>query len=128
MSIDTYVETGEMFIRWGDRVIECYGVRIPWGRGEELQIVCVYRPPRTPLSELDRGNTERLVEALRGIEGKVVICGDFNLPGVDRDRNWSASEGQSRVLDMIGDKFWHQIVRGPTYRYWHHPGPVHHQL
>ena len=53
MSIDTYVETGEMFIKWGDRVIECYGVRIPWGRGEELQIFCVYRPPTTPLSELD---------------------------------------------------------------------------
>ena len=28
--------TGEMFIRGGDRVIECCGVRIPWGREEEL--------------------------------------------------------------------------------------------
>ena len=65
---------------------------------------------------------KRLVEALRGIEGRVVIC------GVDRDRNWSASEGQSRVLDMIGDKFWQQVVRGPTHRYWQHLGPVHHQL
>ena len=70
MSIDTYVETGEMFIRWGDRVIECYGVRIPWGRGEELQIICVYRPPTAPLIDMDTVNTERLVEALRGIEGK----------------------------------------------------------
>jgi len=37
VSIDTYVETGEMFIRWGDRVIECYGVRIPWGRGRSFR-------------------------------------------------------------------------------------------
>ena len=34
---------------------KCRGllVRIPWGRREEFQIVCVDRPPTTPLSELD---------------------------------------------------------------------------
>ena len=66
--------------------------------GEKLQIVCVYRPHTAPLSEMDRGNTERLVEALRGIERKVVIFGDFNLPGVDWDRNWSASKGGAGFL------------------------------
>ena len=83
--------------------------------GEVSDCLCL-QTIYSSLSEMDRGNTERLVEALRGIEGKVVICGDFNLPGVDWDRNWSASEGESRVLHMIGDKFWHQIVRGPTRR------------
>ena len=43
-----------------------------------------------------------------------MICCDFNLPGVDWD-SWSASEGESRVLDLLGDKFWHQVVRGPTH-------------
>ena len=110
------ISAGELTIRGSSKTIECCGVKIPWGRGEDLKLVCVYRPPLAPRSVLDRGNTERLVEALRGIEGKVVICGDFNLPGVDWERNWSASEGETMVLNMLDDKFWHQTVRGPTHR------------
>ena len=42
--------------------------------------------------------------------------GDFNLPGINWDRWWSASAGERMVLDTLGDMFWHQLVRGPTHR------------
>lgn len=49
-----------------------------------------------PGSQADRGNTERLWRLLRKQQGKVVICGDFNLPKVDRDRGWSKCAGELR--------------------------------
>ena len=64
------IHAGEMSIRGADSVIEYCGVSIPWGQGEELKLLCVYRPPTAPLSVLDRGNTERLVEALRALKGR----------------------------------------------------------
>ena len=64
------IPAGEMSIRGADSVIEYCGVSIPWGQGEELKLLCVYRPPTAPLSVLDRGNTERLVEALRALKGR----------------------------------------------------------
>ena len=35
--------------------------------------------------------------------------GDYNLPGVDWDRGWSASEGEMLVVDTFADKFWTHI-------------------
>ena len=64
------IPAGEMSIRGADSVIEYCGVSIPWGQGEELKLLCVYRPSTAPLSVLDRGNTERLVEALRALRGR----------------------------------------------------------
>ena len=38
--------------------------------------------------------------------------GDYNLPGVDWDRNWSDKEGERLVVDTLADVFWTQYVRG----------------
>ena len=117
-----YVKEGitaaELQLEGGDQVTECCGVTLPWGRGrgEELKVVLVYRPPVAPGSPADRGNTERLCNMLRTLGGRVVVCGDFNLPGVDWERGWSASEGERMVIDMLGDLFWHQLVTEPTHR------------
>ena len=53
---------------------------------------------------------------LRKQQGKVVICGDFNLPKVDRDRGWSKCAGERMVVDTLHDMFWHQLVKEPTHR------------
>ena len=82
---------------------------------KKLTLVLVYRPPRDPGSQADHGNTERLRELLKGLEGTVVTVGDYNLPGVDWDRSWSDSEGERLVVDTFSDKFWTQLIRGSTH-------------
>ena len=117
-----YVREGipatEMTLEGEDQVTECCGVSIPWGRGrgEVIRLVNVYRPPEMPGSQANGGNTERLCNLLKTLTGRVVVLGDFNLPGIDWDRWWSASAGERMLLDTVGDMFWHQLVREPTHR------------
>ena len=112
------IPAAELQLDGGDTVTECCGISIQWGRGrgESIKLVLVYRPPEAPGSQADGGNTARLCNLLRGLAGRVVVLGDFNLPGIDWDSWWSASAGERAVLDTFGDKFWHQLVRGPTHR------------
>ena len=42
-------------IAGGNTFTECAGISIPWGRGEILKLVLVYRPPAAPGSEADGG-------------------------------------------------------------------------
>ena len=76
----------------------------------------VYRPPRDPGSEADGGNTARLIQSLGTLEGNVVLFGDFNMQYIDWESNWSSRAGDTMLLDMPGDKVWHQVVREPTHR------------
>ena len=101
-----------------DMVTECCGIAIPCGRGEgeEMKIVLVYRPPGTPGGLGEGGNTERLCNLLRGLRGRTLVVGDFNLPHTDWDRGWSRCGGEMLVVDTVGDMFWSQLVRGPTHR------------
>ena len=102
-------------IAGGNTFTECAGISIPWGRGEILKLVLVYIPPTAPGSEADGGNTVRMCEVLSKLEGNVVTVGDFNMKGIDWDLGWSASAGENMLLDLVGDKFWTQLVRGPTH-------------
>ena len=57
----------------------------------------------------------RMCEVLSKLDGNVVTVGDFNMKGIDWDLRWSASAGENMLLDLVGDKFWTQLVRGPTH-------------
>jgi hypothetical protein len=46
----------------------------------------------------------------------VVVVGDFNMPGIDWVRGWSAREGERMLIDTVEDKFWSQMVTVPTHR------------
>ena len=48
-----------------------------------MKIVLIYRPPRSPFSENDDNNTAKLCSALNALTGRVLVFGDFNLPGID---------------------------------------------
>ena len=103
-----------------DRVTEMTSIKIPWGRGgqgkqEFLQVVLVYRPPRDPGSEKDGGNTERMYNVLNGLQGNVVVVGDFNLPSIDWDRNWAGAAREGGLIDLIENKFWTQHGQEPTH-------------
>ena len=91
-------------------VVECAGIEIPWGRKggghASLKVVIVYRPPMTPFSEHDAGNTAKLCAMLRSLQGKVLVLGDLNLPGINWKRHYSASAGEKVVLDVIQNQFW----------------------
>ena len=110
------ISAGELMLEGGNLVTECCGVTIPWGRGEELKLVLVYRPPETPGSPADGGNTSRLCSLLRTLGGQTVVIGDFNLPRIDWTRRWSPCAGERMVLDTVGDMFWEQMVHVPTHR------------
>ena len=103
-----------------DTVTEMTSVKVPWGKGgggkqEFLQVVLVYRPPRVPGSEEDGGNTERLYKVLGGLNGNVVVVGDFNMPGIDWENNWAGNVREEGLLDLVEKKFWVQHVLGPTH-------------
>ena len=102
-------------IEGAENCTECAGISVPWGGGEEIKLVMVYRPPTKPGSDVDGGNTARLCKSLSSLEGKVVLFGDFNMPGIEWEREWSANSGETMLLDLLADKFWQQIVRGPTH-------------
>ena len=110
----------KLVIRGADTCTECAGISVPWGgvghTQEWLNLVMVYRPPRNPGSEADGGNTARLVQSLGTLEGNVVIFGDFNMPDVDWEINWSSRAGDTMLLDLLGDKFWYQVVRKSNHR------------
>lgn len=102
-------------VEGGEEVTEMLVVGVTWGQ-EELNLCLVYRPPRVPGSQSDMGNTTRMVEALRRLEGPTVLFGDMNIPKVDWERHWSPCAGETMVLDLLGDKFWTQHIRGATHR------------
>ena len=110
------VTAAELHLEGGDQVTECSGISLPWGRGEDIKIVLVYRPPAAPGSPADAGNSARLCNLLRTLGGRVVVVGDFNMPGIDWERGWSAREGERMLTEMVEDKFWHQVVSEPTHR------------
>ena len=99
------ISAAELVLEGGDLVTECCGVTIPWGRGEEIKLVLVYRPPEIPGSPADGGKTERLCSLLRSLGGRVVVLGDFNLPKTDWTRGWSTCAGERMVVDTVGDMF-----------------------
>ena len=115
------LQASHLVIKGAEDCTECVGISVPWGKGrqsyrETLKLVMVYRPPRVPGSDADDGNTARLCQSLSSLEGKVMIFGDFNMPSIDWERSWSDCAGETLLLDLLGDKFWHQLVRGPTHR------------
>ena len=64
----------------------------------------------------DSGNTEKLVEIIRGLQGPVLLCGDLNLPDVSWDQLFAPAGVQQQVLDAVQDKFWTQVVDFPTHQ------------
>ena len=112
------ISAAELQLTGADQVTECCGITVPWGKGggEVIKLLLVYRPPEVPGSPGDQGNTGRLCDLLRRQSGRVVVCGDFNLPETDWERGWSPVGGEMMVIDLLGDMFWSQLVRGSTHR------------
>ena len=63
-------------VEGGEDVTEMLVVGVTWGQ-EELNLCLVYRPPRVPGSQSDMGNTARMVDALRRLEGPTVLFGEI---------------------------------------------------
>ena len=97
-----------------EAVLECAGIQLPWG-AENLKIVLIYRPSRSPFSENDDNNTAKLCLALNALSGRVLVFGDFNLPGIDWERLYSSNAGEKVVLDLFQNKFWSQHVEFNTH-------------
>ena len=77
---------------------------MPWFGGK-LSLVIAYRPPRHPGSIDDNGNTEKLADLIKGLQGPVLMCGDLNLPDVWWEQLSAPAGVQERVLEAVQDKF-----------------------
>ena len=88
-------------------------------RGERsedfLKLVLVYRPPREPFSTSDSNYTAKLCHMVKSLQGKSLIVGDFNFPGIDWESMHSDSPGERVFLNVIQDKFFTQHVDFPTH-------------
>ena len=109
-------------VEGGEDVTEMLVVRVTWGQ-EELNLCLVYRPPRVPGSQSDIGNTTRMVDARRMLQGPTVLFGDMNIPRVDWERHWSPCAGETMVLDLLGTSSGpitsgEQHIRGETLPPW----------
>ena len=96
-----------------DAFNQCCGVRIPWSNAKgELSLVLAYRPPRSPGE--DAGNTSKLCNVIKSLEGESLVIGDINLPGISWDVLHSDAAGRE-FLDTVQDKFMVQHVDFPTH-------------
>ena len=75
------------------------GIEIKGDKGVATSIYCVYRSPNS--SQL---NDEKLLEWMRRREGRYVMCGDFNYPGIKWDEGRSDVKGRD-FLEVIQSKF-----------------------
>ena len=78
-------------------------------------LVLVYRPPRSPFSVEDGNNTAKLCSAIASLPKNVLILGDFNFPTITWDRLYSPNAGEKVFIDLVKDKFLHQLVDFPTH-------------
>lgn len=86
---------------------------------DKLLIGCVYRSPNS-----DSKNNDLIISDLKNVCSKsfshVLICGDFNLPGIDWGENWETeSDLGKKYVDGFRDCFLFQHVTEPTH---HRPG------
>ena len=72
-------------------------------------IYCEYRSPN-----LSQPNDEKLLEWMRRREGRYVMCGDFNYPGIKWDEGRSDAKGRD-FLEVIQSKFMWQHVSVGTH-------------
>ena len=98
-----------------DNLVECEGVKIPWGiNGEMLSLLLVYRPPRPPGSEADRGYSDKFCNLLGSLTSPACILGDLNFAGIDWDHSFASSTAEKRVLESVQNHFWTQHIDFPT--------------
>ena len=96
-------------------MVECEGVKIPWGnKGDMLSLLLVYRPPRPPGSEADNGYCDMFCDLLASLKSPACIIGDLNFSGIDWDHLSASSGAEKRVLDAVQNHFWVQNVYFPT--------------
>ena len=101
-----------------DDATEITGASINFGSNkypQKVSVCAVYRPPHTPFSNADKGNTKNLLKALDCIKGKTLIMGDFNLPGYDFGSDYSPCRGENAMLDYFKDRFWERLTGLETF-------------
>ena len=79
-------------------------------------LVLVYRPPWNAFSPDDGNNTAKLCSAIASLPKDLILVGDFNFPSTQWDRLYSPQAGEKVFIDLIKDKFLHQLVDFPTHR------------
>ena len=75
----------------------------------DITVYLIYRPPNGGQVSLDN-----LTRLLTGVESRVILIGDFNLPEVD----WEAGTGAARsrtVLEAVEESMLAQMVECPTH-------------
>ena len=104
-----YVKKG--ICAWKEKVdgafCQCVGVKLK-GRSREIGIYVVYRSPNS------RENDEELCAKMRRLNGRYVVVGDFNYPGIRWVTGGSDARGRA-FYDMVEDMHMSQHIEEPTH-------------
>ena len=87
---------------------QCVSVKLK-GRDGDLSIIVVYRSPNS-----SRENDDCLCALMNGIQGRSVVVGDFNFPGIRWGTGGSDAKGRA-FLDTLEDNYMVQHVEEPTH-------------
>lgn len=79
-------------------------------KNQSLNLTLVYRSPNS-----SQANDKDLFELIRDHEKNHLIVGDFNFPKINWN-NWSSDRKAEGLLDVMEDKFMHQLVDFPTHQ------------
>ena len=88
---------------------QCVSVRVKVDKRTEMAIHCVYRSPNST-----RQNDEALCRWIGALEGKRMIIGDFNLPGIKWEEGKSDAKGRE-FYRTCNDTFLEQHVKEATH-------------
>jgi hypothetical protein len=79
-------------------------------KSTKLNIVLIYRPPSSGLE-----NLTELSEILRGADENTVFIGDFNLPGIDWEREQAKDARARTFLSTVMEEGLDQLITFPTH-------------
>ncbi|KAK2574827.1 hypothetical protein KPH14_013049, partial [Odynerus spinipes] len=74
------------------------GSGFAWVRSRDVTYVSCYLTPNEPIADF-RAKLDGLEDAVRDMEGELVVAGDFNAKALEWGEPWPDSRG-GRVLDM----------------------------
>jgi hypothetical protein len=79
-------------------------------RSGKLDVVLIYRPPSS-----GPDNLTELYNMLRVVDGDTVFIGDFNIPGIEREREQAGDTRARELLNTVVEEGLEQLVTFPTH-------------
>ena len=88
---------------------------ISLANSDRLLLGCIYRSPNSPNENNDKMRKELTEITNRKSFSHILICGDFNYPGINWEKETSTNKKEKEFIETSRDCFLHQNVLHPTH-------------